>query len=135
MSVGALETSGHLGLLSNYLDNSVHNPFLISFMIGVLSSSVDNVALVAATIGMYPTIQQTADLSPYMMNFIIDGGFWTFLAYCAVTGGSILIIGSATGVTVMGLEKIDFMYYTKRFSILALIGYLCGAGTYLLFFI
>lgn len=104
-------------------------------MIGVLSSSVDNVALVAATIGMYPTIQQTADLSPYMMNFIIDGGFWTFLAYCAVTGGSILIIGSATGVTVMGLEKIDFMYYTKRFSILALIGYLCGAGTYLLFFI
>lgn len=135
MSVGALETSGHLGLLSNYLDNSVHNPFLISFMIGVLSSSVDNVALVAATIGMYPTIQQTTDLSPYMMNFIIDGGFWTFLAYCAVTGGSILIIGSATGVTVMGLEKIDFMYYTKRFSILALIGYLCGAGTYLLFFI
>jgi len=105
MSVGALETSGHLGLLSNYLDKNVHDPFLISFMIGVLSSSVDNVALVAATIGMYPTIQQTANLSPYMMNFIADGGFWTFLAYCAVTGGSILIIGSATGVTVMGLEK------------------------------
>ena len=66
--------------------------------------------------------------------FVSDGGFWTFLAYCAVTGGSILIIGSATGVTVMGLEKIDFMYYTKRFSILALIGYCCGAGVYMLLF-
>lgn len=135
MAVGALETSGHLGLMSAYLDKHIHEPFLISFLIGLLSSCVDNVALVAATIGMYPVVQQAADVSPYMMHFISDGGFWTFLAYCAVTGGSILIIGSATGVTVMGLEKIEFMYYTKRFSILALIGYLCGAGTYMLFFI
>ncbi|WP_446777654.1 sodium:proton antiporter NhaD [Macellibacteroides fermentans] len=135
MSVGALETSGQLGLMSAYLDQHVHEPLLISFLIGLLSSGVDNVALVAATIGMYPVVQQTSELTPYMMSFICDGDFWTFLSYCAVTGGSILIIGSATGVTVMGLEKIDFMYYTKRFSILALIGYLCGAGTYILFFI
>lgn len=95
---------------------------------------MDNVALVAATMGMYPIVQQTADLAPYAQFFVSDGGFWTFLAYCAVTGGSILIIGSATGVTVMGLEKIDFMYYTKRFSILALIGYICGAAVYMLLF-
>jgi len=103
-------------------------------VIGALSSCVDNVALVAATMGMYPIVEQVVDLSPYAQFFVSDGGFWTFLAYCAVTGGSILIIGSATGVTVMGLEKIDFMYYTKRFSILALIGYCCGAGVYMLLF-
>lgn len=134
MAVGALETSGQLGLMSAYLDKHVHDPYLISFVIGILSSCVDNVALVAATMGMYPVVQGAADLTPYAQHFVTDGGFWTFLAYCAVTGGSILIIGSATGVTVMGLEKIEFMYYTKRFSILALIGYLCGAGVYMLLF-
>ena len=134
MAVGALETSGQLGIMSAFLDKHVHEPYLISFVIGALSSCVDNVALVAATMGMYPIVEQVVDLSPYAQFFVSDGGFWTFLAYCAVTGGSILIIGSATGVTVMGLEKIDFMYYTKRFSILALIGYCCGAGVYMLLF-
>lgn len=134
MSVGALETSGQLGIMSNYLDNHVHQPYLISFAIGIMSSFIDNVALVAATMGMYPVTQHTADLSPYLQHFVTDGGFWTFLAYCAVTGGSILIIGSATGVTVMGLEKIDFMYYTKRFTLLALLGYFSGAGLYMLLF-
>ena len=118
--------------MSAFLDKRVHEPYLISFVIGVLSSCVDNVALVAATMGMYPIVPDAANLAPYAQFFVSDGGFWTFLAYCAVTGGSILIIGSATGVTVMGLEKIDFMYYTKRFSILALIGYCCGAGVYML---
>lgn len=134
MSVGALETSGQLGIISNYLDNHVHQPYLISFVIGIMSAFVDNVALVAATMGMYPVAQQTADLSPYLQHFVTDGGFWTYLAYCAVTGGSILIIGSATGVTVMGLEKISFMYYTKRFTLLALLGYVSGAGLYMLLF-
>ena len=134
MAVGALETSGQLGLMSAFLDKHVHEPYLISFVIGILSSCVDNVALVAATMGMYPIVPDAANLAPYAQFFVSDGGFWTFLAYCAVTGGSILIIGSATGVTVMGLEKIDFMYYTKRFSILALIGYCCGAGVYMLLF-
>lgn len=134
MSVGALETSGQLGLMSAFLDEHMHEPYLISFVIGALSSCVDNVALVAATMGMYPIVQPTADIAPYAMHFVTDGGFWTFLAYCAVTGGSILIIGSATGVTVMGIEKIDFMYYTKRFSLLALIGYCSGAGVYMWLF-
>ncbi|MEG1748195.1 MAG: sodium:proton antiporter NhaD [Tannerellaceae bacterium] len=135
MSVGALETSGQLGLMSNYLDSTVHEPYVIAFVIGILSSCVDNVALVAATMGMYPIVQHAADITPYAAHFVSDGAFWTFLAYCAVTGGSILIIGSATGVTVMGLEKISFMYYLKRFSLLSLIGYLCGAGVYLLMFV
>ena len=134
MSVGALETSGHLAMMSNFLDTSVHEPYLISFAIGALSSCVDNVALVAATMGMYPVVEMAPGLSEYAQYFVADGGFWTFLAYCAVTGGSILIIGSATGVTVMGLEKIDFMYYTKRFSGLALLGYVAGAATYMLLF-
>ena len=131
MSVGALETSGHLGIMSHYLDTYIHQPYLISFLIGVLSSCVDNVALVAATIGMYPMAQQTSDMAQY---FVADGGFWTFLSYCAVTGGSILIIGSATGVTIMGLEKISFGYYFKRFTGLAILGYICGAGIFMLFF-
>ncbi len=134
MAVGALETSGHLGLVSNFLDKQVHEPYLISFIIGILSSCVDNVALVAATMGMYPLTEVTAGMSDYAQFFVADGGFWTFLAYCAVTGGSLLIIGSATGVTVMGLEKIDFMYYFKRFSILALLGYLGGAATFMCLF-
>jgi Na+/H+ antiporter NhaD/arsenite permease-like protein len=134
MSVGAMETSGHLGLMSGFLDEHIHQPYLISFVIGLLSSCIDNVALVAATMGMYP-IQTGADLSAYAQAFVADGGFWTFLAYCGVTGGSILVIGSATGVTVMGMEKIDFMYYTKRFTPLALIGYVCGAATYILLFL
>lgn len=134
MAVGALETSGHLGLISNFLDDKVHQPYLISFIIGILSSCVDNVALVAATMGMYPIVEMAPGLSEYAQYFITDGGFWTFLAYCGVTGGSILIIGSATGVTIMGLEKISFMYYFKRFSGLALLGYLSGAMTYMLLF-
>ncbi len=134
MTVGALETSGHLGLMSNFLDKHIHQPYLISFIIGILSSCVDNVALVAATMGMYPIVPDTAGISEYSSYFVTDGGFWTFLAYCAVTGGSILIIGSATGVTVMGIEKIDFMYYTKRFSILALLGYVSGVTVYMLLF-
>jgi Na+/H+ antiporter NhaD/arsenite permease-like protein len=102
------------------------SPEVISLVLGVTSSFLDNVALVAGTIGMYPL----AAAGPFMT----DGNFWTFLAYCAVTGGSILIIGSASGVTVMGLEKIPFGYYLKKFSLLALLGYFAGAAVYLLLF-
>jgi Na+/H+ antiporter NhaD/arsenite permease-like protein len=82
------------------------------------------VALVAGAMGMYPAAASGA--------FRPDGPFWTFLAYCAVTGGSILIIGSASGVTVMGMEKIPFSYYLKRFTPLIFLGYLAGAGVFLL---
>jgi len=126
MSVASLKTAGHLGQMSGFLDSVMPSPEVISLVLGVTSSFLDNVALVAGTIGMYPL----AAAGPFMT----DGNFWTFLAYCAVTGGSILIIGSASGVTVMGLEKIPFGYYLKKFSLLALLGYFAGAAVYLMLF-
>lgn len=132
MSVAALNTGGQLTLFANVLTEHLHEPYAISFLIGAISSVVDNVALVAATMGMYPVLDSAQATTPYLMHFVADGGFWTFLAYCAVTGGSILIIGSATGVTVMGLEKVSFGYYLKRFTPLALVGYIAGALVYIL---
>jgi len=117
-AVAALQTTGHLILLADFLREYVGNLYLINVIIGVLSSIVDNVPLVAAAMGMY--------------NFPPDHYFWEFLAYCAGTGGSILIIGSAAGVAVMGMEKIDFIWYMKKISLLALVGYLAGAGVYYL---
>ena len=124
MSVQALNSAGHLTIMADFINSAVSNPNTISLIFGVCSSFLDNVALVSASMGMYPIAQAGA--------FAMDGTFWTFLAYCAVTGGSILIIGSASGVTVMGLEKISFGYYLKRFSLLALVSYFAGAGVYLL---
>ncbi|MDR0835016.1 MAG: sodium:proton antiporter NhaD [Tannerella sp.] len=122
MAVNALQTCGQLGALSASLDTiPLGEPgkyYLITAIIGFLSSIVDNVPLVAGAMGMY--------------NFPIDHYFWAFLAYAAGTGGSILIIGSAAGVAVMGMEKIDFIWYLKKISWLALLGYLAGCATYIL---
>ncbi|MEE1541342.1 MAG: sodium:proton antiporter, partial [Paludibacteraceae bacterium] len=94
-------------------------------IIGVVSSIVDNVPLVAGAMGMY-------DIAS-VGNFSIDGQFWLLLAYCAGVGGSMLIIGSAAGVVVMGLEKVSFGWYLKRISWVAAVGYLAGAATFALF--
>ncbi len=118
VAVAALQTAGHLVLLSEFLHQKVGNLYMINIIIGAMSSIVDNVPLVAASMGMF--------------NFPTDHYFWEFLAYCAGTGGSILIIGSAAGVAVMGMEKIDFIWYLKKISLLALVGYLAGAGVYIL---
>ncbi len=122
MAVAAMQTCGQLSLLSQSLDTiPMEEPgkyYLITSIIGILSSIVDNVPLVAGAMGMY--------------DFPMDHYFWEFLAYAAGTGGSILIIGSAAGVAVMGMEKIDFIWYLKRISFLALIGYLSGCGVYIL---
>ncbi len=131
-AVAALQSAGHLNLLAGYLDKNLHNIFLIDLAIGVLSSIVDNVPLVAGAMGMYPITDPGT--TGYMASFVQDGAFWEFLAYTAGTGGSILIIGSAAGVAAMGLEKIDFIWYLKKISLLALLGYLSGAGVYYLFF-
>lgn len=130
MSVQALKVGGQLTVMSDFLDSKVHAPMVIAFILGICSSFLDNVALVASTMGMY-------DISPsgsygYLKYFVVDGEFWTFLVYCAVAGGSILIIGSAAGVTAMGMENIKFGYYLKKFTPLALIGYFAGAGIYML---
>ncbi len=124
MSVNALNATGLLSILADLLNKTFSEVNLIALVLGVCSSFLDNVALVSATMGMYPV--------EAVGEFACNSSFWTFLAYCAVTGGSILIIGSAAGVTVMGLEKISFGYYFKRISGLVLLGYFVGAALYLL---
>lgn len=132
-AVAALQSAGHLDVLSKYLSDTLHNIYAINIIIGMLSAIVDNVPLVAGAMGMYPIMELDEVVNnAYMAHFVVDGQFWQFLAYCAGTGGSILIIGSAAGVAAMGLEKIDFIWYLKKISLLALIGYLAGAFTYIL---
>jgi len=126
--VSALQSAGHLDILSNWLANKIGNIYIINIIIGVVSSIVDNVPLVAASIGMYDIADPAA--IGYASFFVQNGNFWSFLAYCAGTGGSILIIGSAAGVAAMSLEKIDFFWYLKHISWLALAGYLSGALTF-----
>ncbi|TSA33008.1 MAG: sodium:proton antiporter [Porphyromonadaceae bacterium] len=134
MAVASLSSAGHLNLLSKWLDEKVGDIYVINLIIGALSSIVDNVPLVAGAMGMYdiatPEMVSAAVNPAYIQNFAQDGLFWEFLAYCAGTGGSILIIGSAAGVAAMGLEKIDFIWYLKKISWLAIIGYLSGAAVY-----
>lgn len=127
-AVASLQSAGHLGVLARYLDDNVGNIYVINFIIGILSAIVDNVPLVAGAIGMYEVAEPGA--IGYAANFVVDGEFWQFLAYCAGTGGSILIIGSAAGVAAMGMERIDFIWYMKRMSLLAFIGYVAGAVVY-----
>jgi len=135
-AVAALQSAGHLGLLASVLDTKMHNVYAINSSIGVLSAIVDNVPLTSAAMGMYDiqTPAMLAAVDPanhaYMAHFVQDGTFWELLAYCAGTGGSILIIGSAAGVAAMGLEKIDFVWYMKHVSLLAALGYFAGIGAY-----
>jgi hypothetical protein len=118
-AVSSLQSAGQLGLLAGWLDQVTNqNIYLIDTVIGVLSSIVDNVPLVAGSMGMYEIAHAGA--------FAQDGVFWELLAYTAGTGGSILIIGSAAGVAAMGMEKIDFIWYMKKISLLALAGYFAG---------
>jgi Na+/H+ antiporter NhaD/arsenite permease-like protein len=121
ISIAALQTTGQLGRLAQWLTDTVANDTIIVTAIGLLSAVVDNVPLVAAAQGMYSMEQYPA-----------DHYFWEFLAYTTGTGGSILIIGSAAGVAAMGMEKISFFWYLKRISWLALIGYFAGAITYII---
>jgi Na+/H+ antiporter NhaD/arsenite permease-like protein len=121
LAVSALESSGLLNTWALTLSGYVSNQNILILIIGFFSSVIDNVPLVAAIQGMY-------SLNVYPT----DHYFWEFLAYAAGTGGSILIIGSAAGIAAMGMEKISFFWFLKRFSILALLGYLSGAFTYIL---
>jgi len=123
MAVAVLQEVGVLTMLGKTLDETFQgNHYLVTGIIGVLSSIVDNVPLVAGCMGMYP-VQAAGDLA-------VDGVFWQLLAYCAGVGGSILIIGSAAGVVVMGLEKITFGWYLKKISWVVFIGYIAGIFSY-----
>lgn len=133
LSVGALQQAGILNELAHWLDRNLHEPYTINGIIGVLSSIVDNVPLVAACMNMYPVATDamvTAAADPtYMSFFVEDGLFWHLLTFCAGVGGSLLIIGSAAGVVAMGIEKIPFMWYAKHITWLAFLGYVAGIGT------
>ena len=128
LAVASLQSAGQLDIVARWLDETFNGQttegiYLINIIIGLLSAIVDNVPLVAGAMGMYP-IAETG-------LYAADGIFWEFLAYCAGTGGSVLIIGSAAGVAVMGILKIDFIWYIRNISLLALMGYLAGAATYI----
>lgn len=128
MGVAALQSAGHLGLIAGWLNVHVSNIYASNFIIGIVSAIIDNVPLVAASMGMY-------DIQPDMVqgtmhHFVQNGDFWNLLAYCAGTGGSILIIGSAAGVAAMGIEKINFIWYARYMAWIAFAGYLAGIITY-----
>lgn len=120
LAIGALQDAGLLASLAHHMDQTIGNVDVITMSIGLSSAVVDNVPLVAAAQGMYS-----------LAHFPHDHHFWLFLAYCAGTGGSILIIGSAAGVAVMGMERISFGWYVRRMSLPALAGYVAGALAYL----
>ena len=123
MAVACLEEVGVLTVMGQWLnDVSGGNHYLVTGAIGIISSIVDNVPLVAGCMGMYP-LAPTGDMA-------VDGIFWQLLAYCAGVGGSMLIIGSAAGVVVMGLEKVTFGWYMRRITPIALVGYLAGMVCY-----
>jgi Na+/H+ antiporter NhaD/arsenite permease-like protein len=120
LAIGVLQGIGTLANLAAWMDQTIGNQDLIAIAIGLLSAVVDNVPIVAATMKMYS-----------IETFPMDHKIWEFIAYSAGTGGSCLIIGSAAGVAVMGMEKIDFIWYLKKISWLALLGYLAGAIAYI----
>jgi Na+/H+ antiporter NhaD/arsenite permease-like protein len=120
LAVGVLQHTGVLVELAHWLEQTVGNVSIVVILIGILSAIIDNVPLVAAAMGMYDLTQYPA-----------DHYFWLFLAYCAGTGGSLLIIGSAAGVAAMGIERITFFWYLKHVTLLALAGFLAGALTYI----
>ncbi len=121
VAIAALESTHLLANLATYMDQTIGNINVIVISIGLLSAIIDNVPLVAATMGMYD-----------LQTFPPDHYFWEFIAYCAGTGGSCLIIGSAAGVAAMGMEKINFFWYVKKIAGLALLGYFAGAFIYIL---
>ncbi len=121
LGVSALQAAGMLDSVATYLSTEVKSLPMIATLLGIFSAIIDNVPLVAATMGMYPLTQ-----------YPIDHTLWHMIAYAAGTGGSLLIIGSSSGVAMMGLEKVSFFYYMKKMTIPVLIGYLAGMGAYLI---
>ena len=139
LAVSSLSTAGHLIDVATYLKDSLGNVYTIAMSIGLLSAVVDNVPMVAGAMKMYPLVSPEAlaaagSESSWLSNFVVNGNFWEMLAFCAGTGGSCLIIGSAAGVAAMGMEKINFIWYVKYISGLAFAGYIAGALSYIALF-
>ena len=120
LAVAALQSAGFIRTLAGTLESTIHNSDTLVMLMGFLSSIVDNVPLVSSVMGMYDT-----------GHYPMDHKFWEFLAYCSGTGGSLLSIGSAAGVAAMGMLRIEFFWYVRKITPLALGGYLAGAAVYL----
>lgn len=121
LAISALQSTGFLASVAKWLDGQVGDVVVLGLLVGLLSAILDNVPLVAAVQAMYP-----------LSSYPVDDLFWQFLAYTSGTGGSALIVGSAAGVAAMGLEKIDFFWYVRKVSFLAVMGYLSGAAVYII---
>src|SRR4029079_8130710 len=121
LCIGALDVAGYLTQLAQFLDSTIGNISIIATLIGIISAIIDNVPLVAAGMGMWD-----------MQTYPPDSYLWQMLAYCAGTGGSILVIGSAAGVAFMGLEKVNFIWYLKKVSLIAAVSYFVGVAVFLL---
>lgn len=132
MAVSSLSEIGVLSSFGQWLEKATDgNAYLVTGVIGIVSSIVDNVPLVAGCMGMYNIVPAAvAAGDPELLMFVTDGQFWQLLAYCAGVGGSLLIIGSAAGVVVMGLEKITFGWYMRNITLVGLLGYLAGMLVY-----
>ena len=122
LAVAALQEAHVLSGLAHELNGSISNPFVMTSLIGVISSIIDNVPLVSACIKMFSDASFVSSSSIYLQ----DGLFWHLLTYASGVGGSLLVIGSAAGVVAMGLEKISFFWYVKRITLLAFSGYIAG---------
>lgn len=150
VAIHALQSTYILTAMAEWMDNTIGDLNVIAMAIGLMSSIVDNVPLVAASMGMYemasPSVhpevfnyamqhmnEVTDGMIVYegMKYYLVDAKIWEFIAYTAGTGGSALIIGSAAGVAVMGMEKIDFIWYMKKISLLAILGFFAGAFVYM----
>ncbi len=121
LCIGSLQAAGVLQVIADWMDGAIQSKAMIATLIGVFSAIIDNVPLVAATMGMYP-----------IQIYPMDSSFWHMIAYAAGTGGSMLIIGSSSGVALMGMEKIDFISYMKKATIPVAFGYISGMGIYVL---
>lgn len=139
LAVAGLESAGYLNIAGQFLNEKVHNIYAINLAIGALSSVMNHIPLVAGTMGMFDIVSPDALAAisdpakvAYLNHFVTDGSFWELLAYSAGTGGNILLIGSMAGVAAMSLTKIDFVWYLKKISLLALAGYLSGIAVYFL---
>lgn len=132
LAVGVLEESGVLAVAANWLDNYVHNVYLVSVVMGLLSAVMDNIALVMSTISMYPVYDTVADAANYTAGFMLDGTYWHLIAYSAGVGGCLLPIGTAAGYALMKSEGVDVWWWIKMISGKVLCGWLAGLGLYLL---
>lgn len=139
LAVAGLQSAGHLHLAGVFLNEKIHSIYIINLIVGALSSVVDNITLIAGSMNMYDLVSQDAlsmisdpAKAAYMRHFVSNGSFWELLAYSVGTGGNILIAGSLSGIAAMGLAKIDFMWYIRKMSLLALAGFLSGFAAYYL---